>query len=156
MSRPEIAIQQKRQKMEGQNSYVKRTQKDYPHHFKIQVVREVESGEISLSAISLKYGIQGESTVKNWLKKYGNFDWENQNSLNMPKTPQQKLLELEAKVKLLERENARLKNQNHIADQKAIIFDMMIDIAEKEYKIDIRKNSESGQSKNIQSRRKKV
>jgi hypothetical protein len=74
----------------------------------------------------------------------------------MPKTPQQKLLELEAKVKLLEKENARLKNQNHIADQKAIIFDMMIDIAEKEYKIDIRKNSESGQSKNIQSRRKKV
>jgi transposase len=156
LSRPEIAIQQKRQKMEGQNIYVKRTQKDYPHHFKIQVVREVESGEISLSAISLKYGIQGESTVKNWLKKYGNFDWENQNLLNMPKTPQQKLLELEAKVKLLERENARLKNQNHIADQKAIIFDMMIDIAEKEYKIDIRKNSESGQSKNIQSRRKKV
>jgi transposase len=142
--------------MEGQNNYVKRTQKDYPYHFKIQVVREVESGEISLSAISLKYGIQGESTVKNWLKKYGNFDWENQNSLNMPKTPQQKLLELEAKVKLLEKENARLKNQNHIADQKAIIFDMMIDIAEKEYKIDIRKNSESGQSKNIQSRRKKV
>lgn len=58
-----------------------------------------------------------------------------------PKAPEQRLLELEAKVKLLEKQKAHLELQNHISDQKAIIFDMMIDIAEQEYKIDIRKNS---------------
>jgi hypothetical protein len=32
-----------------------------------------------------------------------------------------------------------LERQAFVADKKAIIFDMMIDIAEEEYKIDIRK-----------------
>jgi hypothetical protein len=49
-------------------------------------------------------------------------------------------MELEAKVKLLETE-VLLERQAFFADKKAIIFDMMIDIAEEEYKIDIRKNS---------------
>ena len=34
-----------------------------------------------------------------------------------------------------------MEQQAFVADKKAIIFDMMIDIAEKEYKIDVRKNS---------------
>jgi dsDNA-binding SOS-regulon protein len=38
-----------------------------------------------------------------------------------------------------------LERQAFVADKKAIIFDMMIDIAE-EYKIDIRKNSPPEQS----------
>jgi hypothetical protein len=45
-----------------------------------------------------------------------------------------------AKVKLLEKQKSFLERQAFVADKKAIIFDMMIDIAEEEYKIDIRKN----------------
>ena len=59
----------------------------------------------------------------------------------MPKTPEQKLLELEQKVKLLEKQKAFLERQVEQSDKKAIIFDMMIDLAEKEYNIPIRKNS---------------
>jgi hypothetical protein len=66
----------------------------------------------------------------------------------MPKTPDQKILELEAKVKLLEKQKALLEHRASQADKKAIIFDMMIDLAEKEYHIDIRKNSSPGQSTN--------
>ena len=66
----------------------------------------------------------------------------------MPKTPEQKILELEAKVKLLEKQNAFLAAQHTRADKKAIIFDMMIDIAEKEYNIEIRKNSSPEQLNN--------
>lgn len=58
----------------------------------------------------------------------------------MPNTPEQKIMELEAKVKLLEKQKALLEHQAHVTDKKAIIFDMMIDLAEKEYQIDIRKN----------------
>lgn len=65
----------------------------------------------------------------------------------MPKTPEQKIMELEAKVKLLEKQNAFLEHQAQVSDKKAVIFDMMIDLAEKEYQIDIRKNSQPEQSK---------
>lgn len=142
--------------MELSNNYVKRTQKDYSLHFKIQLVKEIESGELSISAARKKYGIQGDSTVKQWLQKYGNFDWENQIPSNMPKSPEQRIMELEAKVKLLEKQKAQLERQNYISDQKSIIFDMMIDIAEKEYKIDIRKNAPSEQSGNTQPKKKKA
>ena len=122
--------------------YVKRTQKDYSLSFKLQIVHEVESGELGIKATARKYGIQSHSTVTNWLRKYGNFDWENQSPQSMSKTPEQKLMELEQKVRLLEKKNATLEKQTEFATNKAIIFDMMIDLAEKEYKIKIRKNSE--------------
>jgi hypothetical protein len=73
----------------------------------------------------------------------------------MPKTPEQKLLELEQKVKLLEKQKAFLEYQVEQADKKAIIFDMMIDLAEKEYNIPIRKNSLPEQSINTDQKKKK-
>lgn len=126
--------------MEGQNNYEKRTQRDYTLTFKLNVIKEVESGVFTVTEVQKKYGIQSYSTVLNWLRKYGKFDWENQTPSNMPKSPEQIILELEARVKLLEKQKAQLEHQNYIADSKAIIFDMMIDLAEKEYKIDVRKN----------------
>lgn len=123
------------------SGYVKRTQKDYSLSFKLQVVQEVESGELSQHGAVRKYGIQARSTVLGWLRKYGNFDWENQTPTHMPKSPEQKLMELEQKVRLLEKQKKQLEHQVEKADKKAIIFDMMIDLAEKEYNIAIRKNS---------------
>ena len=57
----------------------------------------------------------------------------------MAKTNEQKLMELEQKVKLLEKQKAFLEKQLAQSDKKSIIFDMMIDIAEKEYNIPIEK-----------------
>lgn len=123
------------------SDYKKRTQKDYPMSFKLSVVQSVELGEFSYKEAQQRYGIQGRSTVLEWLRKYGSFDWENQTPSSMSKTPQQNLLELEQKVRLLEKQNARLKHESDQSEKKAIIFDMMIDLAEKEYNISIRKNS---------------
>jgi transposase-like protein len=119
--------------------YVKRTQKDYSMSFKLQVVQEIELGELGIKASLRKYGIQSHATVLNWLRKHGSFDWENQTPSNMPETPEQKVLELEQKVRLLEKQKAYLEKQVETADKKAIIFDMMIDLAEKEFNIPIRK-----------------
>ena len=58
--------------------YVKRTQKDYPLSFKLSVVEEVEKGQLTYKQAQQKSVIQGLSTVLMWLRKYGNFDWENQ------------------------------------------------------------------------------
>lgn len=120
--------------------YVKRTQKDYSVSFKLQVVAEIESGQLDRLEACHKYGIQARSTITQWLRKYGTFDWENLSNKIVAKTPEQKILELEAKVKLLEKQKARAEHLAERADKKVIIFDMLVDLAEKEYKIDIRKN----------------
>jgi transposase len=122
---------------------------------KLQIVGEIERGELSATSAQQKYGIQGRSTVINWLRKYGNFDWENKIPSHMSKTPEQKIMELEAKVKLLEKQKAFLEHQANVADKKVIIFDMMIDLAEKEYHIDIRKNSRPEQSKHLDNKKRR-
>lgn len=132
---------------EKANDYVKRTQKDYSMSFKLSVVKEVETTEIGLCAIARKYGIQSESTVKRWMEKYGTFDWTNIKGGNMPKSKDQELLELQEKVKMLERKNARLEHELEMKDHKVALFDLMIEIAEKDLKVDIRKNILPGQSK---------
>lgn len=134
----------------------KRSQKDYSMTFKLGVVKEIESGLISTTGAKRKYGIQARSTVVNWLRKYGTFDWENQTPSNMSQSKEQRLMELEAKVKLLEKQKAMLEQQVERSDKKAIIFDMMIDIAEKEYNISIRKNSSPEQSTSIEKNIKKA
>ena len=85
--------------MEERKNYVKRTQRDYSMSFKLSVVKEIESGELSTVGACRKYGIQARSTVVSWLRKFGTFDWENQTPSNMPKTPEQKIMELEAPSK---------------------------------------------------------
>jgi transposase-like protein len=127
-------------KSSAKTGYVKRTQKDYSLSFKLQVVQEIESGALGRTQACHKYGIQAKSTVREWLRKYGNFDWENQSRITVAKTPEQKILELEAKVKLLEKQKARAEHLAERADKKVIIFDMLVDMAEKEYDIQIRKN----------------
>ena len=141
--------------MEGiKNQYVKRSQKDYSLSFKLSVVSEIEHGEISVTGAQKKYGIQGNATVVCWLRKYGIFDWENQTPNNMPKSKDQKILELEQKIKLLEKQKAFLEKQAENSDKKAIFFDMMIDMAEKEFNIPIRKNSLPEQSTDSQKNTK--
>ncbi len=73
----------------------------------------------------------------------------------MPKSMDQKILELEQRIKLLEKEKNFLEKQAERSDKKAIFFDMMIDMAEKEFNIPIRKNSSPGQSTDSKSNKKK-
>jgi transposase len=141
--------------MEENPNYVKRTQRDYSMSMKLQIVSEIEQGQLSTLEAQRKYGIQARSTVVQWLRKFGKFDWENQTPLNMAKSQEQKIMELEAQVKLLEKQKALMERQAYIADKKAILFDMMIDLAEKEYHIDIRKNSPPEQSTILEKKNKK-
>ena len=136
----------------AETKYVKRTQKDYSMSFKLSVVQEYETTKISLGALKRKYGVQGNATIRHWIEKYGNFDITNKCYQSMEKNKDQELLELQQKVRLLERRNARLEKELELKDMKAEFFDMMIDIAEKEYNIDIRKNSSPEQSINIKKK----
>jgi hypothetical protein len=74
----------------------------------------------------------------------------------MPKSAEQKLMELEQKVRLLEKQKTYLEKQLEHSDKKYVIFDMMIELAEKEYNIDIRKNSSPLQSTSSRKNSKKA
>lgn len=60
--------------MQEAHIYEKRTQRNYSMSLKLQIVQEIERGELSTKSAQLKYGIQGNATVTTWLRKYGNFD----------------------------------------------------------------------------------
>ena len=77
---------------ETKQKYVKRTQRDYPMPFKMAVVQEVERTGIGVCAVARKYGIQSESTVTAWLRKFGNFDVANKTNKPMEKSKEQRLL----------------------------------------------------------------
>ena len=133
---------------ETKQEYVKRTQRDYSMPFKMAVVQEVERTGIGICAVARKYGIQSETTVTTWIRKYGNFDVSNKTKKPMEQSKEQKLMELEERVRVLERQNNRLQHELEMKDHKVASFDMMIDMAEKEFKIDIRKNSSAEKSIN--------
>ena len=134
------------QKAEGKKS--KRTQRDYTLGFKLQVVAEVERGDLTYKQAQKKYGIQGRSTVLAWLRKHGKQTWPaTANDKAMGNTPNQRIKELEAQLATAE-ERARQ------AELKAKLLDTLIDVAEGEFGFEIRKKSSPKQSSASQRRKK--
>jgi transposase len=113
--------------MEGKEKRgkVKRTQRDYSLAFKLEVVSEVETGEMTYKQAQRKYGIQGRSTVLVWLRKHGRLDWKRKTTMTQKAKPSEKIRELERKLK-------RLKQEKEILNRA-------IDLADEELKTDIRK-----------------
>ncbi|WP_370627256.1 IS3 family transposase [Pontibacter sp. HSC-14F20] len=114
----------------------KRTQRDYTLGFKLQVVAEVEQGDLTYKQAQKKYGIQGRSTVLVWLRKHGRLTWD-YNPTAMSQTPNQRIKELEAQL-------AATQKQLKEAELKAKLLDTIIDVAEGEMGIQIRKKPLGG------------
>ena len=113
--------------MAGQSKwgYPRRTCTSYSLPFKLQVVAEVEAGEITYKRAQRKYGIQGRSTVLVWLRKHGRLDWRSSQAMKKHATPAKQIADLEKKLKRLEAERE--------------ILNRAIDLADRELKTDIRK-----------------
>lgn len=115
----------------------RRTQRDYPLEFKEKVVREFESTDLSLSAISRKYGIQGESTVRRWLERYGTLNPEDA-VLDRRFRSRGSLAGLEQKIVLLEQRIARLEDKVAEDALKAASLDMLLGMVGKGRRVEIR------------------
>jgi len=109
----------------GGSSYRRRTQKDYSLAFKMQVVNEVEKGLLNQNQAQRQYGIQGNATILNWLRKHGTLDWHKTNSMSKKDAPHKKIRELERRIKRLEAEK--------------LILNTAIDVADEQYNTNIRK-----------------
>jgi transposase-like protein len=120
----------------------KRTQRDYTLAFKLAVVDEVEKGERTYKQAQRCYGIQGRSTVLVWLRKHGRQDWGSLHLSGhrrsdpvskppMPQTPEQRIKELESQLKE--------------ANQKAQLFEAMLEVIRTEYGVKLPKKH-SGES----------
>ena len=113
----------------------RRSQRDYTLAFKLSVVDQVEKGEMSYKQAQYRYGIQGRSTVLIWLRKHGRLDWHNHaptlskdsqmSEPTLPQTPDQRIKELEVQLKE--------------ANEKARLFEAMLDVIKNEYGIRIPK-----------------
>jgi len=105
-------------------SYQRKTQKDYSLAFKLEIVDAVEKGELTYKQAQLRHGIQGRSTVLIWLRKHGRLDWKESETMKKD-TPNKKIRELEKRLKRLEQEKE--------------VLNRAIDIADSQFKTDIRK-----------------
>lgn len=105
----------------------------YPLWFRRQVVRVVMLENLSNREAQARFNLSSQSIVSDWYKKYSS-DIQVLNEGEEMKDPQKKLTDEERRIKELEKalEDANLKISG---------LEMMIDIAEEELKVDIRKKS---------------
>ena len=73
----------------------------YSYSFKKQVIEEIENGQISMNAASIKYEVS-RSTLKRWFDKMGNFDKKLRSMKG--KSPGEKIREMKARIDRLEQE----------------------------------------------------
>lgn len=111
-------------------SGLKRTQRDYTLAFKLSVVDQVEKGELTYKEAQQRYGIQGRSTVLVWLRKHGQQQWgamasstcmshPSLSGTSKPPTPEQRIKELEVQLK--------------DAQEKAQLFEAVLNVLKKDY-----------------------
>ncbi|MEX8517913.1 MAG: IS3 family transposase [Leptothrix sp. (in: b-proteobacteria)] len=114
-------------------SRIKRTQRDYTLAFKLAVVEQVEKGELTYQQAQTRYGIQGRSTVLNWLRRFGRQGWGRAaSSAAMPIDKQATAPTPEQQIKALQAQLAQ-------ANEKARLFEAMLDVLKKDYGVRVKK-----------------
>lgn len=109
-----------------------KTKVRYSISFKQMVVKEIEGGS-NFEFTRMKYGIAGKATIQRWVKYFGK-----DHLLN-------KIIRIETmterdRLKELEEENKKLKLALADAFLAKTCLEGVIEMANKEYKIDLKKN----------------
>ena len=105
----------------------------YSEDFKKKIVSLFERGEYSVLQMVKLYGV-GQTQVYNWIYKYSKLNEKGCRIVEMKESNQQKVNELQKKVKELEQ----------VVGQKQIkieYLEKLIEIANKDLKLDIKKNT---------------
>jgi transposase-like protein len=111
----------------------------FTDELKLKVVQEYLDTDVSKFELMKKYNIGGNNCITNWMRKFGvkapsqqQIEIQRTMSKQIEKTPYER--ELETKVKKLEQ-------QLDYEQLRTFALDTMIDVAERDLKISIRKKS---------------
>jgi transposase-like protein len=113
-------------------SVEKRRRRRFSEEFKKKKVAEIESKATTIAEVSRQYEVRSDN-VSRWVKKYGK-------GKQKPMT----IVEVESDTRKLREAEQRIAELERALGQKQILLDFqdkMIELAEKHYNIDIKKNS---------------
>ncbi len=114
-------------------SGIKRSQRDYTLAFKLSVVEQVEKGELTYKQAQDRYGIQGRSTVLVWLRKHGRQSWGDGASSRLPMPMPMKKSSFAPASLTPEQKIKALEVQLQEANEKARLFEAVLDVLKKDY-----------------------
>lgn len=117
----------------------KKVQPYYSDSFKLGVVMRVVNAELTKDQARIEYGIGGKSSILEWMRKYGYCrDPHIQQAMTKPQEKPDPI-DLKKKVRQLEKQlhNERIRSE---------FYRTMIDVAERELGISIRKKSDTNPS----------
>lgn len=112
---------------------------------KREIIQEVLSGRISKEGARRKYGIRGKSAIQKWMRSFGY-----ENKMSEESTHTRTMAKYKTRLTgeglpddpvVLKRRIEQLERDLQIAKLNAMAQSTMIDIAEKTFKIPIRKKS---------------
>jgi len=129
---------------EYKKTFDQRCVRHFGEKFKKDIVRKIEQNEFSVSEVSNLYNVS-KTSVYNWVYQYSKLYQKGYVQIIEPMSSSKKLKDLQLRIKALE----QMVGQKQI---KLEYFEKLIEIAEKDYDIDIlkkkglRPNSGSGKT----------
>ena len=133
---------------QGMSKVEGRTFLRYSESFKLHVVSEIESGQVTIGGARRRYGISGGETIQKWLRRYGKNHLLGKVVRVEKPEEKDRIKELEAKIRELESVLAQ-------SQVKLFAYESLIDVAEKHYGADFKKNFGAKQSANALNSDKK-
>ena len=119
----------------------------FSEELKRKVVKEYEKGVMTVLELSRFYNVSYKS-IYNWIYKYSHYEKQSIQIVEMKESNTQKIKDLELKIKELERVVG-------VKQMNIDFLDKMIEIAKKDYDIDIKKNFYTQQSTGLEETKKK-
>ena len=125
--------------------------RSYPLQLKKKIAEEIITGIKTATEASRDYDIP-RNNIRNWSVRYSSEILKKQtkevlSSPSMEKPQDKKNLDLEKQVRSLEEENLNLRKKLMASNLKAEALSTLIDLAEENYGLSLRKNSGAKQSK---------
>ena len=121
----------------------------YSSSFKNRVIEEVLTGKYTQAEARRIYGIKSKSGILEWIRV-------SQGQQRRPKTIKTiKEMQKNQKEESFRRRIEELEKQLRIEQQKSMLFEKIIEIAEDKYGLEIRKKSEAKQYSSLNQKKEK-
>jgi transposase-like protein len=114
---------------------IKGGQSNYEESFRRMIVREYETGNLSLSQLAVKHGLKRHD-IKNWKKRFSSDIAVIMTIEDVAMTPEEQKEQAALKKQL-----AALKKEVEYLKMKELALETLVDIAKEKYDIDLRKKT---------------